>query len=196
MLPEVVRWGALIVDAARKHKLAPSLLAGLLTVESGGNPDAVSRSGAVGLGQVMPREYIAGRPTAEQLHDPATNLEWACRILAEGRDRWGTQAGALAAYYGAVDDRGHPSSATDGSGVDGWGYVGRVEACALEYLALDQWADADLRQYAPTSGSWREVALVLKGICDDVLPVGRALANTLSCLATQATAGASRWGTR
>ncbi len=173
MNPNVLRYRDLIVDTARRYYLAPSLVAGLIEVESGGNPDAVSKAGAVGLGQVMPGEYIAGRPSAAELRNPIVNVEWTCRLLAEGRQRWGTQAGMLAAYYGAVDGQGYPSSATDGSGVDGWGYVRAVEAAARRYLSLDKAAAPEYREWAPQTGLWSEAAANLKGICDDALETGR-----------------------
>lgn len=73
-----------------------------MLVESGGNPWAISVSGAVGLMQVMPSERgYPGRPSHQALLDPATNIEWGCRILraaidAAGGDVWG----GVARYYG------------------------------------------------------------------------------------------------
>ncbi len=57
------------------------LLSALAYVESKFKPDAVSRSGAVGLMQVMPfvaREFGVER---EQLLDPATNVDVAARLI-------------------------------------------------------------------------------------------------------------------
>lgn len=50
----VARWEARLVTAGRAHGVDPELLAIVMLVESGGNPNAVSRSGAVGLMQIMP----------------------------------------------------------------------------------------------------------------------------------------------
>lgn len=175
MNPEVSRWAALIVKHARTNNLQPALVAGLIATESGGNPDAVSPAGAVGLMQVMPSEQIAGRPTTAALKEPEFNIVYGCALLASMRARHGTQAGMLAAYYGAIDAAGRPTAAHDGSGVDGWGYVARVEGNALDYLAMDGLADEDYRQYAPLSGEWREVADNLKGVCDDALAAGRTM---------------------
>ena len=196
MDPNVLRYRDLIVDTARRYYVAPSLVAGLIEAESGGDPDTVSHAGAVGLGQVMPGEIIPGRPSASELHNPIVNVEWTCRLLAEGREGWGTQAGMLAAYYGAIDDQGHPSTATDGSGVDGWGYVRAVEAAALRYLSLDQAATAEYREWAPLTGGWLEAAANLRGIATDALEAGRHLQTTLRWLSTEAATAAEAWGKR
>lgn len=165
----VRRWAGLVVPIARRHQLAPSLVLGLIEVESSGDPDVISRAGAVGLMQVMPAPLIAGRPTRAELLDPARNVETGCTILAANRARIGHQAGALAAYYGAADADGRPNATTDGSGADGWEYVRRVERAALGYLDVDQWADADFQQYAPLGGGWREAATNLRGIASDLI---------------------------
>ena len=159
MNEQVIRWASLIVPAARSRRLAPSLVAGLIEIESAGNPDAESRAGAIGLMQVVPGEIFPGRPSAADLHDPAINVATGCAILATNRTGYGTQAGMLAAYYGAVGADGRPTDATDGSGVDGWGYVELVEAAALRYLDLDQYADEDFRQYAVQHRTSREAAI-------------------------------------
>ena len=196
MNPNVLRYRDLIVDTARRYYLSPSLVAGLIEVESQGNPDAVSKAGAIGLGQVMPGEVLAGRPSAQELRNPIVNVEWTCRLLADGRQRWGTQAGMLAAYYGAVDGEGHPSSATDGSGVDGWGYVRAVEAAALTYLTLDQAASAEYREWAPQTGGWLEAAANLRGIATDALETGRKLQAELRRLGQESAQTAEAWGGR
>ena len=79
---KVRRWCELIEQYSKKHDLSPNLLAALIWQESGGNPTAYSRSGAVGLMQVMPRDGIAKnfqcangpcfakRPTIAQLKRP------------------------------------------------------------------------------------------------------------------------------
>ena len=169
MNADVRRWASLVVPIARRHSLAPSLVLGLIEVESVGDPAAISRAGAVGLMQVMPAPLIAGRPTRVELLDPARNIETGCAILAANRARIGHQAGALAAYYGAADADGRPNATHDGSGADGWEYVRRVEAAALDYLDVDQWADADFQQYAPLGGGWREAAVNLRGVADDLV---------------------------
>lgn len=190
------RFRELVVDTARRYGLRPSLVAGVIHVESHWDPQAISPAGAVGLMQVMPGEKIPGRPLAQALLDPATNIDWGCRILRDGWTRYGTTAGMLAAYYGAVDDQGRPTDADDGSGVTGWEYVWRVEQAAMLYWGWDLTADPDFRQYAPLSGAWREAAINLKGVADDALATGRRLRDQLKQIGSLAWQGVDLWGSR
>lgn len=82
--------------AARKHKLDEDIFCRMIEAESAWNPEAMSRAGAMGLGQLMPG-------TAEMLGvddpwDPAQNLDGAARYLAEQHRRFGSYRLALAAY--------------------------------------------------------------------------------------------------
>jgi soluble lytic murein transglycosylase-like protein len=107
---KVRRWCDLIDVYAHQHQLPPDLLAALIWQESGGNPKAYSRSGAVGLMQVMPRDGIAAkfecvngpcfaeRPTIAQLKDPEFNIAYGARMLANLAKRHGTLRDALKAY--------------------------------------------------------------------------------------------------
>lgn len=96
------RWGTLITKYARHYQVDPDLLAAIITVESSGNPDAVSHAGAVGLMQVMPYHpsRFRTRPPASHLYDPDNNIAWGGRILREELD-WagGDIYKALMAYY-------------------------------------------------------------------------------------------------
>ncbi len=97
------RWELLIVAEACSYGIDPDLVAAVIMVESGGDASAVSRSGAIGLMQVMPydAERFPHRPPAETLLDPAFNVEWGVRILAE-EIAWanGDVFKGLMAYYG------------------------------------------------------------------------------------------------
>lgn len=95
--PNVARWETLIERHANARNLDPDLVAAVIVVESRGNPDARSYSGATGLMQVMP---LRGRPPVAELLDPDTNIEWGTRILA-GNVRWarGDLVMALGAYF-------------------------------------------------------------------------------------------------
>ena len=177
---------ALIVREARAHGLRPSLVAGLVDVESGGQPAVVSVAGAVGLMQVMPGEIIPGRPSAEALKDPQTNVRTGCQLLAELLCSRGNQACALAAYYGAAY-LGRPTD-------DGWRYVNLVEGASSKYADWDQTADADFLEYAPSGKTWREAAVVLKGIATDALEKGRKLKAVLVQICDTASAAADVWG--
>lgn len=128
----------LIKDAAGRHGVDPTLLAGVVDFESSGNPAAVNRSsGATGLGQVMPRERGFGdRPTGAELLDPATNLDWSARILKSGIDRYGTEDQGLAAYLGAIDARGNITGAVDANGTGGNQYIRTVRDRQQRYRTL------------------------------------------------------------
>ncbi|UCF69607.1 MAG: lytic transglycosylase domain-containing protein [Acidobacteriota bacterium] len=98
----------LIERVAARHGLDARLLAALVEVESARNPEAISRAGAVGLGQLMPG--TARRFGVEDRADPEENLEGAGRYLAWLLERYdGSLEQALAAYNageGAVDRHG------------------------------------------------------------------------------------------
>lgn len=109
--PQSVRqWCNLITRYARQHGLDANLVAAVMLQESGGQPLAYSKSGAVGLMQVMPRDGIAAsfmcvngpcfanRPTIEELQDPAFNIEYGTRMLAGLENRLGSLREALKSY--------------------------------------------------------------------------------------------------
>ena len=93
-----------------KHNIDPDLIAAVIWQESGGNPDAYSRSGAVGLMQVMPRDGLAaefqckngpcfaGRPTIADLQDPEFNIKYGIKMLKRLYDHYGDYRSALRAY--------------------------------------------------------------------------------------------------
>jgi len=107
---KVVQWCALIEEQAGHHGVDPLLIAAVMLVESGGQPEVISHSGAVGLMQVMPRDGIAAtfqcingpcfanRPTIEELKYPVFNVEYGVRMLAGLINRHGNTRDALKAY--------------------------------------------------------------------------------------------------
>jgi soluble lytic murein transglycosylase-like protein len=106
----VRRWCDLIERHAGENGLDPNLVAAVMLQESGGNPDATSHSGAVGLLQVMPRDGIAAsfrcvngpcfasRPSMAQLYDPDFNLDFGTRMLAGLAQKYGSMREALRSY--------------------------------------------------------------------------------------------------
>jgi len=91
-------YGHEIEQAAFKHGLEPSILAGLIWVESKGNPQAVSHCGAKGLCQFMPATAID--VGLKNPFDPKESIYAGAMYLAKIRDRWahGSIILALAGY--------------------------------------------------------------------------------------------------
>jgi soluble lytic murein transglycosylase-like protein len=109
--PESIRqWCEDIERYARENGLDPNLVSALMLQESAGQPDAYSKSGAVGLMQVMPRDGMAAsfmcingpcfanRPSMQELFDPQFNISYGTRMLAGLVQRYGDLREALKAY--------------------------------------------------------------------------------------------------
>jgi soluble lytic murein transglycosylase len=106
------RWAEAAEAAARESGVEPALLRALVAVESGGDPRARSRRGAVGLLQLMPAtgEEMAARlgipwRGEETLEDPATNLRLGAAYLRRLLDRFDGQAPFAVAAYNAGPER-------------------------------------------------------------------------------------------
>jgi Soluble lytic murein transglycosylase and related regulatory proteins (some contain LysM/invasin domains) len=103
-------WCIPIQEAAQNYGVSPQLISAVMLQESGGQADAISSSGAVGLLQVMPSDGIAAsfqcgsgpcfasRPTTQQLLDPAFNIDYGVRMLASLTQKYGSEREALKAY--------------------------------------------------------------------------------------------------
>lgn len=112
---EVRRWCGLITQSAAQTGLHPDLVAALIWQESGGDEQAYSQSGAVGLMQVMPRDGIAAtfvckgrpcfsdRPTTAELRDPAYNIEYGTRLLKGLIKKSGGDLRDALRQYGPID---------------------------------------------------------------------------------------------
>ncbi len=106
----VLQWCELIQAYANANGLEPALVAALITQESGGDPNAYSGSGAVGLMQIMPRDGLAAsfmcaagpcftdRPSSQQLYDPEYNIAYGTRLLSSLLQRYGNIRDALMSY--------------------------------------------------------------------------------------------------
>lgn len=98
-----------IKAAAAEHQVDARVLSVMVLMESRGNPDAVSSSGAVGLMQIMPAtaEKIAKRRgmndhSTERLRDPVYNLDMGAWYLAQQIDLFKEEHGAEEALELAV----------------------------------------------------------------------------------------------
>ena len=107
---DILQWCELITAKAEQTGLSPDLVAALIWQESGGNPLAYSKSGAVGLMQVMPRDGLAAnftcangpcfasRPSIAELQDPEFNVGYGTGMLAGLVKHSGSLREALKAY--------------------------------------------------------------------------------------------------
>ncbi len=90
---------AAIQEAAHRHNVDPALVRALIQVESGFNPRAVSRKGAMGLMQLMPgtaRDLNVANP-----FDPKQNVEGGVRHLRSLLDAYGGDLNKSLAAYNA-----------------------------------------------------------------------------------------------
>jgi hypothetical protein len=85
----------LIPTIAGQEGVDPGLFARLVSAESGGNPGAISRAGAIGLTQLMPG---TARDLGVDPNDPEQNLRGGARYLKQQMDAFGDPELALAAY--------------------------------------------------------------------------------------------------
>jgi soluble lytic murein transglycosylase-like protein len=93
----VEKFRSLIEQAAQRHHLDGALLAAVVHVESGGNPQAVSPAGAQGLTQLIPA--TAQRFGVHDPFDPAQSLDGAAKYLRGLLGQFGGDVSkALAAY--------------------------------------------------------------------------------------------------
>jgi hypothetical protein len=106
----ILQWCDIITQHATTNNLSPNLIASLIWIESGGQSEAISKSGAVGLMQVMPSDGIAAsfkckngpcfkdRPTIKQLKNPEFNIKTGTKILARLIERNGSLREGLKSY--------------------------------------------------------------------------------------------------
>lgn len=85
-----------IIDtSANKFGLNPAIVEAQCLYESGGDPNAVSSSGAIGLMQLLPS---TARGLGVDPNDPVQNVEGACKYLSQLLKRFGNYPHALGAY--------------------------------------------------------------------------------------------------
>lgn len=77
--PNRKRYQPLVAEAARLYSVDEGLLHSVIAVESGYNPRAVSKKGAIGLMQLMPA--TAKRFGARDIYDPTQNIHAGARYL-------------------------------------------------------------------------------------------------------------------
>ncbi|MEB3328829.1 MAG: lytic transglycosylase domain-containing protein [Candidatus Sericytochromatia bacterium] len=85
----------LIAAAAARHDVDPALVQAVVSAESGGDPQATSPAGAMGLMQLMPA--TARALGVADPYNPSQNVEGGTRYLADLTRRFGLEKG-IAAY--------------------------------------------------------------------------------------------------
>ncbi|MBD0329657.1 MAG: lytic transglycosylase domain-containing protein [Thermoleophilia bacterium] len=100
-----LEYEAIVRGHARSYRLEPALLAAVIYEESRFRADARSRSGAIGLMQLMPAtaKGIAlrtggARFRVADLYDPEINVRYGAWYLRHLLDKYGDLPTALAAY--------------------------------------------------------------------------------------------------
>jgi len=78
-------YGPVVQQAAKANNIDPSILAGLIEAESTWNANAVSKSGARGIAQIMP-EY---HPGFTQYNDPVASINYAAKYLSQLQRQFG-----------------------------------------------------------------------------------------------------------
>jgi soluble lytic murein transglycosylase-like protein len=100
-------WEPDLQELSEKYGVDPNLARAVMRLESGGNPNAVSSAGAIGLMQLMPG---TARSLGVDPKDPKRNLEGGIKYLAFLADKYdGDYEKTLAAYNagsGRVDSYG------------------------------------------------------------------------------------------
>lgn len=148
-----VKYGDIIDAACERTRIPRSLAYAVVYTESGFKPDAVSDAGARGLMQLVPDAFdwvmmLNGEKTrhADELFDPATNVDCGTRLLRRLLDEFETIPNALCAYHAGrgrvlswLDD---PQISPDGKNVvnipfdDTRAYVAKVMSAMRTYQRL------------------------------------------------------------
>jgi soluble lytic murein transglycosylase-like protein len=113
-----------IASAAQKYGVDPALVKAVIRAESGFRQEAVSRTGALGLMQLMPG---TARALGVDPSDAAENVEGGVKYLKQQLDRFGNVEDALAAYNAG------PGSVVKYGGVPPYTETQRYVAEVLRY---------------------------------------------------------------
>lgn len=100
-LPSPALGGRMVAGGA----LVPALGKAVETVESGGDPGAVSPKGAVGLRQIMPATAAGYGVSKEALRNPVMNTQLGDKILADNLARYNGDIDAALIAYNAGPGR-------------------------------------------------------------------------------------------
>jgi soluble lytic murein transglycosylase len=130
-----LRYEQIVRGHARHYRLDPALLAAVIYQESKFNADVRSRSGAIGLMQLLPNtaEGIAVHTggngfRTEDLYNPEINIRYGAWYLRHLLDKYGDERTALAAYNAGQENVDRWRAAKEGIAFgETRHYVARVE---------------------------------------------------------------------
>lgn len=122
----VLQWLPEIKSASAATGVPAEYIAAVIRVESGGDPNAVSSAGAMGLMQVMPNEFQSQGISEDLWFDPGTNIMAGSTEIGKFLSSTGSIEQALASYFG---------SGCDSTGTCTDGYISTVMGYAAAYAA-------------------------------------------------------------
>jgi soluble lytic murein transglycosylase-like protein len=96
------QYEAMIRGAAQAATIQPALVHAVIVVESGFNPRAVSKRGAIGLMQLRPE--TARRYGVTDIYDPEQNVRAGARYLSDLIARFGSNLELALAAYNAGEE--------------------------------------------------------------------------------------------
>ena len=103
----VLDYRDLVEESAKKYNVWPPLIFSMIEQESGGDPNALSEAGAMGLMQLMPD--TAKELGVEDAYDPAQNIDAGVRYFSEAAKYWGDSTNRALGEYNSgrrtVDER-------------------------------------------------------------------------------------------
>ena len=94
------QYGPMLAETANRYGVPTNIFAGVIQQESGGNPNAKSPTGVVGLGQVTIPVMEKYGYTAADRTDPVKSADASARYLADLNKKYGNWEDALIAYNG------------------------------------------------------------------------------------------------
>jgi hypothetical protein len=103
-LDRIKQYDPLVEQAASEYGVPSNVLRAVMIAESNGDPNAVSKKGALGLMQLIPSAWkdkgpLEGIDDPEQLKDPLTNIRGGAYFLSKVAQEFdGDYAKAIAAY--------------------------------------------------------------------------------------------------
>ena len=141
----VLQWLPEIQAAAAITGVPAEVIAAVIRVESGGDPNAVSVAGALGLMQVMPAEFQSQGISEASWFDPEINIMAGSTEIGRFLSATGSIEQALASYFG---------SGCDALGTCTDGYIGTVMGYAAAYAtAIANGTAVDLTGVSVSIGS-------------------------------------------